>query len=335
MNDFGFNIGSVRLKNPLILAPLAGVTNLPFRLAAKRQGAALTVTEMVSGMGLSMGGEKTRRLMATTPEEKPFCVQLFGKNPDALARGAEIAQEAGADIIDLNLGCPARKVVRHGSGAALLRDFPLVERILNKLRPACKTPLTVKTRIGWKPGEGEVTDLVPILRDNGVDAVTVHGRYAVERFGGSANWDQIARVVEKFPGPVIGNGDITRPAHVLTRLKESGCAGVMIGRGALGNPWIFSQTLDLLHGRPMEPVSLTERFSTAEHHARMLGRHVGEGKAVFMLRSVLMWYTKGLPESASFRQSINRERNFETLLAQLEEYFAGIDDEQTRKAAAL
>ena len=337
MNDLGINIGSVRLKNPLIMAPLAGVTNLPFRLTAKRQGAALTVTEMVSGVGLGRGGRKTKtwKLMDTTPEEKPFCVQLFGKNPDALAHAAELAQEAGADIIDLNLGCPARKVVAHGSGSSLLKDFPLVEKILKAIRKSCKVPFTVKTRPGWQPGEGEIVDLVPILRDSGVDAVTIHGRYAKEYFSGTANWDHVARVVELFPGPVIGNGDITHPAHVLTRMKETGCAGVMIGRATLGNPWIFRQTLDLLQGRPMTPVSLSERLAAAEQHARMLGRHVGEGKAVFMLRSVLMWYTKGLPDSAAFRQSINREPDFETQVAKLKDYFAGLEEMEAREAAAV
>ena len=334
MTDYELKIGGLRLDNPLVLAPMAGITNLPFRILAKEQGPALTVTEMVSAMGLCQRGPKTMKLMASDPIERPLSVQLFGKDPEYLGRAAVLAVEAGADIIDLNLGCPARKVVRHGSGAALLKDFEKIERLLLAVRRAVEVPFTVKTRAGWCQGQGEVLDLAPILAHCGVDAVTLHPRFGVQRFGGKADWDLIARLVERFPGPVIGNGDVTRPQHALTLLKSTGCAGVMIGRGAMGNPWIFRQTLDLLQGRePREP-SLKERLDTAARHSRMMRDHVGRPHVVYMLRSVLMWYTKGLPDSAAFRRSINQIKEFDVLMASLEAYFQGLAEREAREAAA-
>jgi len=309
------------LNNPLVMAPMAGVTNLPFRRIVKEQGAALVFTEMVSAAGLVRDGARTVKLLATRPDERPLAVQLFGRDPETLARAAAMAQEAGAALVDLNMGCPVRKVVRHGAGAALLKDFGLVREILTNMRRALDIPLTVKTRAGWREGQGEVLDLIPILAEAGVEALTLHPRWAVQGFGGRADWDLTARAVERFPGPVIGNGDITRPQHVLTRLKETGCAGIMIGRGALGNPWIFSQALALITGQPAVAPDLEERRCTAERHARMLKDHLGPDRAAFMLRSVLMWYTKRLADSAAFRRSINQIRDYDCLMTELKAYF--------------
>ena len=324
MTGLNVNIGAVRLANPLVLAPLAGVTNLPFRLIAKEHGVGLTVTEMVSAVGLTHRGAKTMKLMDTSPMERPLSVQLFGRDPDSMAEGAIIAQEAGADIIDVNMGCPARKVVRHGSGAALLMDFELIAAILKRMRAVVRVPLTVKTRAGWKPGEGEILDLVPILVDCGVDAVTLHPRFGLQRFGGRADWDLISRLVERFPGPVIGNGDIVRPEEAVERLQNSGCTAVMIGRGALGNPWIFSRTLELLKGGTTVEPGFEERLRTGLGHARLLRDYVGPQRATYMLRSILMWYTKGLPDSAAFRRSINQIKDYELLEEMIESYFASL-----------
>lgn len=320
MTNHGFRIGSISLNNPLIMAPMAGITNTPFRRMVKEQGAALTVTEMVSAAGLFLRGARTWKLLETFPGERPFSVQIFGNRPEWMARAAVLAAEAGADIIDLNMGCPARKVVNHGGGAALLKDFKTIANILTEIRLVYKGPLTVKTRAGWRPGEGEVLDLVPILIEAKVDAVTLHPRFAVQRFSGQADWKVIARLVEKFPGPVIGNGDITHPRQVLTMMKTTGCAGVMIGRAAMGNPWFFSQALNLLTGRPITSPDLPTRRLVALRHARLLGELVGAHQAAYMLRSVLMWYTKGWPDSTSFRQSINQERNFDRVLELLDSY---------------
>lgn len=334
MTDLSIHIGAVRLNNPLILAPLAGVTNLPFRLLAKEEGASLVFTEMVSAAGLNQQAAKTYKIMASAPEEKPVAVQLFGADPAWLARGAELAEAAGADILDLNMGCPVRKVVRNQAGAALLKDFDLIRKIVSAVRRAVRIPLTVKTRIAWSPEERDVLELAPMLADEGVDALTLHPRYAVQMFGGRADWDWVARLVEVFPGPVVGSGDVTRPEHAVDRLASTGCAGVMIGRGAMGNPWIFSQSLALLEGREPVEIDSARRLGTARKHALMLQDFVGPNRAVFMLRAVMMWYTKGLPNSTAFRQSINQVREFDRLLDRLDEYEAWLAEQVGREEAA-
>jgi tRNA-dihydrouridine synthase B len=334
LKNRAFTIGKVQLDNPLLLAPLAGISNLPFRLIAKEHGAALTVTEMVSAMGLSHHGRKTMSLMASVTKERPLAVQIFGHEPESLARAAVVAVEGGADIVDFNMGCPARKVVRSGSGSALLKDFGKVNAILKAIRKAIDAPFTVKTRLGWSPGEGSVFDLVPILHDCGVDAVTIHGRYAVQGFSGQADWTAIARLVTRFDGPVIGNGDVTTPEDARKMLLETGAAGVMIGRGAMGNPWLFSRTLNLLDDLPAVPPDLSERRAVAERHARMLSDHVGPEHATRMLRSILMWYTKGLPNSAAFRRTINHTNDFDELIDRITGYFISLNDVESCEEAA-
>lgn len=251
-----------------------------------------------------------------------------------MAQAAALVQEAGADVIDINMGCSVRKLVRHGAGAALLKDFGLIKEILTQVRQAVTLPLTVKTRIGWKPGVDEIFDLVSILADCGVDGITLHGRWAVQGFSGKADWSKIARLVELFPGPVIGNGDVTSPDQVVRMLSQTGCAGVMIGRAALGNPWIFRQSLARLENRPMMEPDLKTRFRTAREHAGMLRDHFGLPKAVFMLRTILMWYTRGLRNSAAFRDRINQVKDFEELMNILDEYFVELEAGQKMDAEA-
>jgi len=328
----GFYIGRLRLENPFILAPMAGITNAPFRLLARGRGAALAITEMVSAAGLVQGGTRTRQLMSGGPEERPLAVQLFGASPERLARAAALAEKAGADLIDLNMGCSVRKVVRHGAGAALLKDFGLIERIVGAVRQAIAIPLTVKTRLGWEPGGQTILDLAPRLAEAGADGLALHARWAVQGFSGRADWDMIGRTVERFSGPVIGNGDVERPEQAVEMLERTGCAGVMIGRAALGNPWIFEQALARLEGRTPEPVSLRERRDMALTHTAMLSDHVGTGRAVFMLRSVLMWYTRGLRDSAAFRGRINQVSDYGTLVDLVEGYFDRLEAEPEDEA---
>lgn len=321
-------LGSLKLSNPFLLAPMAGLTNLPARLMAKAQGAGLVYTEMVSAAGLCQGAAKTRKLMISTDEERPVGVQLFGAKPEWMARAARLAQEAGADLIDINMGCSVRKVVKHGAGAALLKDFKLIEEMLQKTRKAVDIPLTIKTRLGWTKGVGEVMDLVPILVDAGIDGMTLHGRWASQGFTGNADWDAIKRLVEVFPGPVIGNGDVTGPVEAVNMLEQTGAFAVMIGRAAVGNPWIFSQCLDYYSGREVKTVSHKERFNAAYAHSKALKELVGSEHAVFMLRSVLMSYTKGLRNSAEFRGRINRNTDFDSLLLMLKQYFNDLPHEE-------
>ena len=289
---------------------------------------------MVNAVGLCRQVPKTMKLLRSLPGERPRAVQIFGHDPERLAEAASMLSDLGADIVDVNMGCPARKVVRHGSGSALLKDFSRIEAILRQVRKVVRGPLTVKTRAGWRAGEGEILDLAPLLADCGVDAVILHPRYGVQMFRGRADRDLIARLVERFPGPVIGNGDITRPQDAVDMMQKTGCAGVMIGRGAMGNPWIFSQTLALMHGRPITETDLPIRFQTAVRHIEMLAESEGKGRAVFMLRSIISWYTRGLTGATCFRRSINQERDFNRAMDLINHYFNGLIEAESKEAVA-
>ena len=313
-------IGSVSLANPFFLAPLAGISDWAFRRLAKEAGAGLTVTEMVSATALAYRGRATLALLATDPKlEKPFCVQLFGKNPDHLAEAARTAVDLGADIIDFNLGCPARKVVNSGHGAALLKDPPALLSLVRALVRAVKVPVTVKTRPAFAPGIGAtIFELMPRLADEGVAALTLHPRLASAGFSGEADWSLVARLAEKSPIPIIGSGDITKPEQAVERLRQSGAAAVMIGRGAKGRPWLFRQCLEVWRGAPPREETSAERLAAAARHARLLGELMGP-RAAFKLRTVLMWYAKGLPGAAEFRARLCREENLDLQLGLLAE----------------
>lgn len=310
-------IGAVALANPFILAPMAGLTNRPFRRLAKEYGAGLTVSEMASATALSFRGPATLRLIATDKAvESPYCVQLFGREPDRLALAAQMAVEAGADMVDLNMGCPARKVVRSGHGAALLKEPGLAVSLVRAMARAVNVPVTVKTRPCFAPGQGAtVFELLPRLADAGAAAVTLHPRSAAQAFGGEADWSLVARLAENSPIPIIGSGDITTAAEAVERLDHYGAAAVMIGRAARGRPWLFRQCLQAWRGQPVTEAGLEERLAVATRHARLLAAEVGERKAPFMLRTVLMWYTKSLRGASEFRARLCRE---EDLGAQIE-----------------
>ena len=324
--ESALKIGPVALANPFFLAPLAGLSDWPFRRLAKEAGAGLTVTEMVSATALAHRGRATLNLLATDPGlEKPFCVQLFGKNPDHLAEAAQVAVDMGADLIDFNLGCPARKVVNSGHGAALLKDPSTLLSLVRALVRAVKAPVTIKTRPAFAPGVGTtVFELLPRLVDEGVAALTLHPRPASVGFAGEADWNLVARLAEKSPIPIIGSGDITNPEEALERLRNYGAAAVMIGRGAKGRPWIFRQCLQAWRGETAREATPAERLATARRHARMLSELMGP-RAVFKLRTVLMWYVKGWPGAAEFRARLCQEENLEvqlSLLAELGERIA-------------
>lgn len=318
-NNSAFRIGDVVIPNPFILAPLAGLTNWPFRRLAKEYGAGLTVSEMASATALSFQGKATLKMLETDKSvESPYCVQLFGREPERLAIAAQVAVERGADIIDLNLGCPAKKVLQSGHGSALLKEPDLVRGIVRAMvRAAGKTPVTVKTRPAFAPGIGAtVFELLPMLADEGVAAVTLHPRMTCQGFSGEADWSIVARLAGRSPIPVIGSGDITTAAQAIERLNNYGATAVMIGRGAKGRPWLFRECLAAWRDEPSPEVTLDERLAVATRHARLLFEMVGL-KAPFMLRTVLMWYTKGLYGSSEFRARICREENLETQIALL------------------
>ena len=319
-------IGSLKLKNSLIMAPLAGITNLPFRLTVKKLGAGLVTTEMVSAMGLARSKTKTLRYMQTDPEERPLAVQIFGSDPEAMARAAERAVEGGADIVDINMGCPAKKVLKTGSGGALLRSPEKIRRVVSSVRRVVKVPLTVKTRAGWTADQPVAVETARLIEDCGADAVTIHPRFVKQGFSGKADWNIIAEVKHHVKIPVIGNGDVFKPPLALDMKTQTGCDGVMIGRGAIGNPWIFRQILELEKGRePREP-EISERRDLIMEHFSRLSHLIGEDRAARMMRGLLLWYTKGLPHSSRFRGTMTSIKDLETLVSALDQYFSFLED---------
>lgn len=317
-------IGGLALANPLILAPMAGITQLPFRRLAKEQGCALVVTEMVSAKGLIHRGPKTLELLQSHPMEKPLSVQIFGKEPEAMKEAAQIVQAQGADLIDINLGCCARKIVRQGAGAALMRSPGLLASILRAVRTAVTIPVTVKIRTGWDPSGDQAIMIGQVAQDAGVNAVAIHPRTALQGFAGQADWSLIARLKETLSVPVIGNGDITRPEDVVRMRRETHCDAMMIGRASMGNPWIFSQALDILKGCSPKPPDCSVRLETALKYLGHAVEQFGEVRAVRMMRSRLIWFVKGLPHCSRFRETIVRLESHQDMADVVKAYFEAL-----------
>lgn len=303
----GPKIGSVELSGPAVLAPMAGVCNLAFRLLCKEQGAALVCSEFVSAKALSMGNEKSRRMLAVDPKEHPVSIQIFGNNPEDVRRAAAAVEEAGADIVDFNMGCPVPKVIKAEAGAALMRNPEKAQAIIEAMVRAVSIPVTVKMRAGWDERSIDAVDLARRFEDVGVAAIAVHGRTRDQFRSGFANWDIIARVKEALQIPVFGNGDVTTPELALKMLRHTGCDGVMIGRAALGNPWIFRRVHEYLATGvvPPEP-TLEARVAMAKRHLRLLADLKGEHTAVREMRRHAPSYFKGFKGAASFRAAVVR-----------------------------
>ncbi|MBW1803871.1 MAG: tRNA dihydrouridine synthase DusB [Deltaproteobacteria bacterium] len=318
-------IGNVTLEHELIMAPMAGITNLPFRLMVKRLGAGLVNSEMVSAMGLIRGQKKTLDYLKSHPAEKPLAVQIFGSKPDVMARAAQIVVEAGANVVDINMGCPVKKVVKTGAGAALLRDPKKVGEMVSAVRLACHVPLTVKIRAGWSSEQPNACDIARVIEDCGADAVTVHPRFATQRYSVPADWSVIRQVKAKSNIPVIGNGDVFEPSSAIKMKKETGCDGVMIGRGAVGNPWLFRQILNLENGLPTVRPTLFERRNLIMEHFRALTETMGEHRAALAMRGLLLWYSKGLPHSSRFRGHISKINDMDSLTEIMDDYFASLN----------
>ena len=297
-------IGNLTLDNNVILAPLAGITNLPFRIMAKEAGCGLVCSEMISSHGLVYRSGKTEKMLDSTPEEKPLSVQLFGAKPDILAEAAAIVESSGADIVDINFGCSVRKVLRTGSGAALMRTPDLAEDLLKAVRRTIRLPLTIKIRSGWDPSGAQALNISEIAESCGVDAITVHPRTAGQLFSGRADWSIIAAVKKKVSIPVIGNGDITSGNDAVRMLAETGCDAVMIGRKAIGNPAIFSRVLAQINGDEEIAEDISRRFDLMIRYLQASVEYIGEEPACRMMRSRLGWFTKGLHKSSHFREAI-------------------------------
>jgi nifR3 family TIM-barrel protein len=297
-------IGAVQTDNFTALAPLAGISNLPLRLLAKRAGCGLVYSEMISSNGLVYGSGKTVQLLDSTPEEKPLSVQLFGSNPAIMADAARIVQASGADIVDINFGCSVKKILKSNSGSALMKDPALAGRILDSVRKAVTIPLTIKIRSGWEPSGRQAMEIARLAEDCGVDAIAVHPRTATQGFRGTADWSIIAAVKKGLAIPVIGNGDVITPDDALRMLTETGCDGVMVGRAAIGNPMIFDQMLAAAQGRPVAAADEGQRIDLMLGYLRDSVRYLGEKTACRMMRSRLCWFVKGMRNAGQFRNAI-------------------------------
>ncbi len=311
-------IGDLSLPHNLILAPLAGITNRVFRIICREEGAALAFTEMISVNGMVREGKNTLALLASSPEDRPLAVQLFGDSPELLARAAMMVSDQ-AELLDLNMGCPVRKVTAAGAGSALLKDCSLVADIIKSVRKATKLPLTVKIRSGWNSGDNAWLRIGQIAESEGCDAITLHPRSRSQMFSGQADWQQIGLLKQMLKIPVIGSGDLFTPEDCRRMLEETGCDALMIARGALGNPWIFSQTAALLQGRPILPVNPKNRADMAAKHLELFCAELGEHVATREMKKHLGWYIHGIAGGAALRRAANSAIDIEELLAVIEQ----------------
>ena len=308
------NIGNVKLDNPYILAPMAGVTDLPFRLLCKEQGAGLLCMEMISAKALIYGNRNTKQLLEIHPEEYPVSLQLFGSDPEIMSEAAKRIEDRPFQILDINMGCPVPKVVKNGEGSALMNDPGLVRRIVEKVSRAIQKPVTVKIRKGFDDQHVNAVEIARIAEDAGASAVAVHGRTREQYYSGKADWDIIRQVKEAVSIPVIGNGDVVSGSSALAMMEETGCDGVMIGRGAQGNPWIFSDLLEYERtGKLRLRPGADEIREMMLRHARLQIRYKGEYLGIREMRKHVSWYTKGLPGSARLREAINQVESYEEL----------------------
>jgi nifR3 family TIM-barrel protein len=311
-------LGKLQFDHTIFLAPMSGISDYPFRRIAKEHGCSLVFTEMVSAEGLLRKGESFLKI---GKNEHPVSVQLFGSTPGILAEAAQMAESMGADAIDINMGCPAKQIVDHGAGADLMRFPKKVKKIISTVRGAVKSPLTIKIRSGWNAEHINAAEISKIAENCGVDAISIHPRTKVQGFRGQADWNLIREVKKTVLIPVVGNGDITTPFLARRMFEETGCDGVMIGRGALGNPWIFSLKNSRSREEGPAPVSPKERQKMIHYHFVLVQAYYGEKWAVKKFQKHVYWYTKGFPSCASFHSKLSGLREKDALFDAIHSYF--------------
>lgn len=298
-------IGNLTLDGWALLAPMAGVSDLAYRVIARHMGAAMTTAEMVSAKGLYYKNEKTKDMLAIDPSEHPVALQLFGSDPEIMALGAREMEKAGPDVIDINMGCPMQKVVKNGDGSALMKNIPLAAEIVKSMVKAVNIPITVKMRLGWSRETENCVELAEALEEAGASAITIHGRTREDFYTGKADWKKIAEVVRAVKIPVIGNGDVTDGPSARALMEETGCAAVAIGRAAWGNPWIFKEVdTYLATGEILPPPTWEMRLAMSRKHLHGLVLEKGESRAIREMRAHASRYFHGLPEAAALRREI-------------------------------
>lgn len=313
-----WKVGEVEIENPFVLAPMAGITDLPFRILCKEQGAGLLYTEMVSAKAISYHNRNTKALMEIDPGEHPVALQIFGSEPELMAEVARTIEEQPFDILDINMGCPVPKVVNNGEGSALLKNSGLIRRIVSAVSGAIRKPVTVKMRIGFEGAAVDPVETAKILEDSGAAAIAVHGRTRQQYYSGKADWETIRKIKEAVSVPVIGNGDVDSPKKAEAMLKETGCDAVMIGRAVRGNPWIFREMIHYFEtGEVLPRPSLEEIRKEILRHTRMQIEMKGEYTGIREMRKHVAWYTAGMRHSAGIRSESNLISCYEELEALL------------------
>jgi len=330
-------IGNVEVDSPMLLAPLAGVSDSPFRRLAREQGASAVYTEMVSADGLTRGNRATLEYCAFEPCERPIGIQLFGSDPGVMADATrllcDLPAEQRPDLVDINMGCPVRKVVNRRAGAALLSDVPRVATMVRRMREVSTLPVTAKIRLGWDGNSRNVVDVAKALEDAGAAAVAIHARTRAEKFEGHAHWEMIGEAKRAVGIPVIGNGDVRTPEDAARLLETTGCDAVMLGRAAFGDPWVFRRARAFLErGERLPLPTAAQRLETGVRHLEMMVESVGPDAAAREMRKHVAWYVRGLPRSAQVREQVNRTHGVEEMVARLRQYLeeltrSGLDRE--------
>lgn len=320
----GLTIGDVTLENNIILAPMAGVTDLPFRLLCREQGAGLVCMEMVSAKAILYRNKNTEELMRILPQERPVSLQLFGSDPEIMGKIAAQIKDRPFDLLDINMGCPVPKVVNNGEGSALMKDPVLAEAVIRRVVAGAGKPVTVKIRKGFDQEHVNAVELAKRAEEAGAAAIAVHGRTREQFYAGKADWEIIARVKEAVDIPVIGNGDVDSPESAARMLAQTGCDGVMVGRAARGNPWIFREISAYLDkGEKMTPPTAEEKCACILRHAGLMREYKGEYTAVREMRKHVSWYTFGCPGAAKLRGKINTIESMDELERCVREIFGG------------
>ena len=317
-------IGDIEIENNIFLAPMAGITDKAYRIICKEHGAGLVYTEMISSKAIFYNDEKTKMLMNIENEKRPIAIQIFGSDPETMGYAAKEVSEI-ADIIDINMGCPAPKVIKNGDGSKLLLDIEKAEKIIKSVVDNTNKPVTVKTRKGWDNNNIVAVEFAQMIENAGASAITVHGRTRAEFYSGKADLEIIKKVKESVKIPVIGNGDIINEETALQMFEKTGVDGIMIGRGSFGNPWIFERVIHFLKtGEKLPEISVKEKYNVLKEHIQYEMKYKPELVAIHELRKPIAWYTKSLPNSSEFRNNINKIENKEILEKEIDKYFSSL-----------